>query len=197
MQTISGSGTCNFKNLILNNSNGLDITGGTINIEQIFDLQSGNVDATGSTVVLESNSENTAGQLNLGSSTYTGNLTVERYLSTSAQGYRMFGSPIQGTTLADWMDDGIIFSGFPGSNFPTFWGGVNSYTYDESLATNADKEAGWVSSDNITNQLVLQVAHSSILMLQHILYQSQDYPIKDLNPSQFKVEELLIKEAGI
>ena len=33
-------------------------------------------------------------------------------------------------------------------------------------------------------------------MLQHILYQSQDYPIKDLNPSQFKVEELLIKEAG-
>ena len=24
----------------------------------------------------------------------------------------MFGSPIQGTTLADWMDDGIIFLAF-------------------------------------------------------------------------------------
>jgi|GEM_PF-6696277 len=155
-QSISGSGTSNFKNLTLNNSNGLDITAGTVNIEQVFDLQSGDVDATGSTVVLESNSDNTAGQLNLGSSTYAGNLTVERYVPTSSQGYRMFGSPVETatstpTTLADWMDDGVIFSGFPGSNFPTFWGGENSFTYDESLATNSDKEAGWVPSFDISN----------------------------------------------
>ena len=156
VQTISGGGTSNFKNLTLNNSNGLDITAGTVNIEQVFDLQSGDVDATGSTVVLVSTSDNTAGQLDLGSSSYAGNLTVERYVHTSSQGYRMFGSPVETatstpTTLADWMDDGVIFSGFSGSNFPTFWGGINSFTYDESLATNSDKEAGWEPSDDITN----------------------------------------------
>jgi len=55
-------------------------------------------------------------------------------------------SPVSGSSLSDWQDDGVIFSGFGGSNFPTFWGGVWSYTYDPTkiLDGATPKDSGWV-----------------------------------------------------
>lgn len=149
-QTISGSGTNNFKNLTLNNSTGLLLSTSVLNIEEVFDLSSGNFNNVSGTVVLESDADNTAGQLNLGSSSYFGNLTVERYIPTSSQGYRMFGSPVMLTQLINWQDDAVIFSGFSGSDYPTF-GWINSYTYDESAATDANKEAGWEEANTIND----------------------------------------------
>ena len=155
-QTISGSGLSNLKNLVLDNSSGLAISSGTLNIEEVFSLTNGNATNSSATVLLQSNSDNTAGQIFLSSNSYFGNITVERFIPTSSQGYRMFGSPVQLTTLANWQDDGIIFSGFTGAEFTSAQSGgyTNSYAYNESQASDANKEDGWVASDNISNSTV-------------------------------------------
>jgi len=61
------------------------------------------------------------GQVGAGAS-YSGNITVERYVPGGATNWRLFGSPVQGRTVADWNDD-FFTAGFPGSNYPFFYSG--------------------------------------------------------------------------
>lgn len=148
-QTINGN--TDWYNLTINNSStGLNFSTGTHNISNIFDINSATV-TNSATVVLLSTATNTAQMADINSGSYTGDITVQRRVEATTQGYRMFGSPVQGTDLSNWMDDGIIFSGFPGSNFPNFFGGSNAYFYDESTALNSDKEAGWYSASDISD----------------------------------------------
>ena len=144
-------GDTDWYNLTINNtSTGVNFNSGTHNIENVFDINTGAV-SNSANVVLLSTSSSTAQMADINSGTYTGDITVQRRVEATTQGYRMFGSPVQGTSLANWMDDGIIFSGFPGSNYPTFFGGANAYFYNESLALNSDKEAGWYVPTDISD----------------------------------------------
>ena len=86
-----------------------------------------------------------------------GQITMERYLETNTDGFRIIGLPITGQTLEAFNDD-FITTGFPGSDFPdfTFPGNpdptyVNLTTYDETLA--GSSQEGYVPVENITENI--------------------------------------------
>lgn len=91
------------------------------------------------------------------SNTYSGNLTVERYLGVSGDGWREISGGVSGQTLSNWQDDGLTMSGFTGSDHPSF-GWVSVYTYAENNA-NGDKNNGWVEASNITNPIDPTAGH--------------------------------------
>lgn len=146
------SGTNTFYNLTLNNSSGLRFVSGSHTIWTVLKSDNGNFSNISSTVTLASDSDGEAAQLdNLGSNSYSGNLIVERKLVAAAEGYRMLSSPVQSTTLSHWKDDGILFSGFLGSDYPhASW--VNTYYYDESqVGVGESADSGFVAVTNITH----------------------------------------------
>lgn len=156
--TFSGSsqqdvtGTNTFYNLTLNNSSGLRFLTGSHTIWTVLKTDNGNFSNISSTVTLASDTDGEAAQLdNLGSNTYSGNLIVERKLVASSEGYRMFSSPVQSTTLSHWKDDGVLFSGFLGSDYPhASW--VNAYYYDEGqVGVGESADSGFVAVSNITH----------------------------------------------
>ena len=140
-QNISGSGTSNFKNLDLNNTNGLNLTGGTINIDEILSSTSGTITQNGANLNLTSSSDNNAGAVKISSSSdysySSGSFTANRFYNGTSDGWRMVAAPIKSATLADW-DDEFIYCGIPAGigNFnASECGGFNSvYTYNESSA---------------------------------------------------------------
>ncbi len=157
-QQISGSGTTTLKKLILNNASGLTISGTTLNIDQVLQSSSGTITNSSSSVILKSSSSNNAGMLKVSSTSgYSGNITAERYFNATSNGYRMVGSPIENTTLADWQypstSNGFIYCGFSGSNYT--WIGCGGYCnvrfYDETQATDADPDAGLDTATNVSN----------------------------------------------
>jgi hypothetical protein len=153
-QDISGSGKNTFYNLTLNNASGLRFVNGTDTIREILKSDNGSFTNVGAEVILPSYSDGNGGQLdNLGSNSYTGNITVQRKLVTgSNQGHRMLSSPVQSTTLSHWMDDGVVFSGFTGSTFDTHWW-VNTYYYDPSQVAGGEHiDSGWVEVSSISHQ---------------------------------------------
>jgi hypothetical protein len=88
---------------------------------------------------------------------FIGDVTVQRYLSLVSDGWRELTTPMPSKTLADWNNDGLIMSNFPGSNYPNF-GWTSVYTYEENNA-NGIKEDGWVGATNITNALSPNKGH--------------------------------------
>lgn len=88
---------------------------------------------------------------------FVGDVEQQRFLDLSNEGWRELTSPIIGQTLADWQNDGLIMSNFPGSNYPNFgWSSV--YTYEENQA-NGIKEDGWSPATNISNSLSFEKGH--------------------------------------
>ena len=116
-QNILGSGTNNFKNLVLNNINGLNLNGGTINIEEILSSTSGSITQNGANVTLVSTSDNNAGAIKINSSSdysyVSGDFTANRYYNGTSDGWRMVAAPIKSATLSDW-DDEFIYCGITG-----------------------------------------------------------------------------------
>ena len=118
------SGKTSFINLIINNTGGLTKVLGSVDIKTALTLQRGNFNNTG-TVTLKSDASGTGYLDNFTylstAGTYTGNLTVERYLSGSV-GYRDISSPVS-STVADWGAD------FPvvGQNNVYCWYAYNPY----------------------------------------------------------------------
>ncbi len=109
-QTISGK--ISVINLRVNNtSTGVVFTGNT-EIYTSMVMEDGNVTNSGGTVTLKSTALETAylddftNPATVG--TYTGNLTVERYVTNTADGYRDISSPVA-TTVADLGADYPIF----------------------------------------------------------------------------------------
>ncbi len=91
------------------------------------------------------------------SNPFIGDITLQRYLSLSNDGWRELTSPITNQTLSNWQSNGVIMTNFTGSNFPNF-GWTSVYAYNES---NADgiKENGWVEATDISNPLSPFSAH--------------------------------------
>lgn len=67
--------------------------------------------------------------------TYTGSLTMERYVPAGTTNWRSLANPIVGKNVASWKDD-YYTAGFPGSHFPGFQVGGNPWPsirhYDET-----------------------------------------------------------------
>jgi PKD repeat protein len=141
-QIISGAGTNNFKKITLNNSSGLTLSSGTINISEVMESSSGTFTQNGSSLVLASSSSNNAGLIKVNNSTdynySSGSFTVERYYNGTSNGWRMVGSPISPSTLADW-DDEFIYCGISAGigNFTSSAcaGFYSVYKYDETSAS--------------------------------------------------------------
>ncbi|MDG1477313.1 MAG: hypothetical protein P8Q14_09210, partial [Vicingaceae bacterium] len=84
----------------------------------------------------------------------TGNITMQRYMSSGPTTWRYLTSAISGTTLADFSDD-FLTTGFTGSNYPPspvnptpF---VSIYTYNEPTPGIID--SGFVHATNVTNPI--------------------------------------------
>jgi hypothetical protein len=146
-QTIGGNTT--WYELTLSNSGGAAVVNGTQNIEGILDIDEGTFSANGYPVVLVSDASGTAQMDNVGTGSYVGDLEVERYVDCSKNGWREISSPVDSTTLEDWQNNGITFSGFTGSSYPSF-GWINAYCYNDTLANGVDED-GWVEAADIAD----------------------------------------------
>ncbi len=146
-QTIGGSTT--WYELTLSNSGGAVVVNGTQSIEGVLDIDEGTFNANGYEVILVSNASGTAQMDDIGTGSYIGDLEVERYVDCVGNGWREISSPVDSTTLEDWKNNGITFSGFPGSTYTAFsW--VNAFCYNDTLANGVDED-GWVEAANITD----------------------------------------------
>ena len=157
-QEISGSGTSIFKKLILNNSFGLTFSSTNIDIYQLIESTTGSFTNNLSSVVLKSEVNDAAGMLKVSnSSDYNGNITVERFFSSTSDDFRMVGSPIEDTKLSHWqyptLTTGFLYCGFGGSNYTWIGcGGFCSvYFYNESQATDDNPTLGYDSATHVDN----------------------------------------------
>ena len=145
-QTFDGSGTCNVKNLTLNNSNGLLFADTvSINLDDVMESTLGTFTQNGANITLVSTSENTAGLVKLNTASdynyLSGDFTVQRYYAAAEHGWKMVAAPIQSATLADWNDE-FIYCGvlddfgnpvdYSYSSCGSFY---SVYSYNESNAT--------------------------------------------------------------
>jgi subtilisin-like proprotein convertase family protein len=147
--SIAITGTVAFNDLTVNATAGVTVTGG-LNIFGTLQLNDGTFNASSATVQLRSDAIRTG---RLGpvdpSASYTGDLTVQRYIPGGATNWRLLGTPVAGETVNDWKDD-FFTAGFPGSHYPNFYSPTGSgilwpsvRKYDETVA-NADVNEGLV-----------------------------------------------------
>jgi hypothetical protein len=122
------------KDMIINNPAGVTLLG-PLNITGVLTLQNGTF-SSGGNLTLISAATQTALIAGSGSGTITGNLTMQRYLS-SGFGYKYFSSPFQSATVNEFADDMAL-------------GPYTFYKYDESRTG-----SGWVSYNSpVTNTLI-------------------------------------------
>ena len=120
------------KDLIINNSNGVTLTG-QLGISGIVRLQNGNL-ASGGNLTLLSTAAGTALIDGSGPGNISGNVTMQRYLP-SGFGYKYMSSPFTAATVSEFGDDMTL-------------GSFSFYKYDESKTV-----SGWVNYSNPLNVL--------------------------------------------
>jgi hypothetical protein len=134
------------------------VASGAFDIRGTLQLASGNFDATAANITLRSTANATArlGPVALGA-TYTGSLTMERYIPGGATNWRLLGSSVEGRTVNDWKDD-FLMAGFPGSHHPNFSSGGQLWPsvrrYDETQLS-SDMNVGLVGVASVNEQLEL------------------------------------------
>jgi hypothetical protein len=114
------------KDLIINNPSGVTMLG-ALDVTGSLTVSNGNLASNGNLTLL-SGATQTAYINGSGSGSVTGNVTMQRYLS-SAFGYKYISSPFQAATVNEFADDLDL-----GASFPSF------FRYNENLTT-----SGWVS----------------------------------------------------
>lgn len=122
------------KNMVVNNAAGVTLAG-TLNISGMIKIAGGQLNTAGYLTLL-STALQTAFIDGAGMGNVTGNVTMQRYLSSS-YGYKYFSSPFQAATVNEFADD-INLS----ASFPSF------YRYEENQAT-----SGWVNYTNTAGLL--------------------------------------------
>ena len=127
--------TNTIENLTINNAAGVTLQG-PLNVTGIVSATIGDLVTSGN-LTLVSSTVQTALIDGSGTGEITGNVTLQRYLS-SGFGYKYFSSPFQSSTVNEFSDDMDLTA-----SFPTF------YNYDENMVT-----AGWVSYINPASPLI-------------------------------------------
>lgn len=109
-QSLSGNAETSFNNLTINSGSASTVSSAQ-SLKGVLTCN-GTLDAAGNLTLLS-----TSGQSALvdgsGTGTITGNLTMQRYLS-SAFGYKYFSSPFQAATVSEFADDMDLGSACPG-----------------------------------------------------------------------------------
>ncbi|MDW8418312.1 MAG: hypothetical protein RML37_02765 [Chitinophagales bacterium] len=159
LQTISGNTRVN--NIQLHNTAGANLaSGSTFEVNRALELRAGNLNATSGTLVLKSDATHTGYLDNFSAGftgTYTGNLTIERYIANTADGYRDISAPVN-TTVAGLSDDFPIF----GLNGVNCWYAYVPYPnvqiYSESANNNLSTPSGhfntgWISRTGLSNPM--------------------------------------------
>lgn len=145
--------------LTANSADGV-LTDAAIGIRGTLLLMDGEFDASLGSVTLTSDGTGTGrlGPVASGAS-YTGDMTVQRYIPAGATNWRFLGSPVAGQTINDWKDD-FYTAGFPGSHSPGFSNPVGSGIlwpsirwYDETRTYN-HIDTGWVGVSGTAQALV-------------------------------------------
>lgn len=115
----STGGPLNLFNLTVNTPLGT-LTDATLSIRGTLQLDGGDFDASLGTVTLASAASGTGrlGPVASGAS-YTGSITMQRYIPAGHTNWRMLGSAVAGQTVNNWQDD-FITAGYPGSQYPNF-----------------------------------------------------------------------------
>jgi hypothetical protein len=150
----SSGGPLDIWNLTVNTPQGT-LTDATISIRGTLLLENGNFDVSGGNLMLASSASGTGrlGPVASGAS-YSGNITVQRYVPAGHTNWRMMGSAVAGQTVNNWQDD-FITAGYPGSAYPNFdqpvgsgnlWPSVRWYNESNAFAL-ADSGVVGVSSN--------------------------------------------------
>lgn len=158
LTTVESASTLDLFNLTANTPGDL-LTDATISIRGTLLLQDGDFDASLGAVTLVSNASGT-GRLGpvAASASYTGDMTVQRYIPAGATNWRFLTSPVDGQTVNEWKDD-FYTAGFPGSNSPNFsnpvgsgirWPSVRWYNETRNIAV---VDSGWVGVTGVTQTL--------------------------------------------
>jgi hypothetical protein len=129
-QTICG--VIDFYDLETDNASGVSMECGDITIENEWILEEGIVDVCNAPSVTLVSSSTEQGYISgTGAGTVDCEVIRERYKLGCQDGFMLLCSPYTGNTYNDWADD-FLMTGFPGTQFPSFWESV--YLYEESVS---------------------------------------------------------------
>lgn len=151
-QLISGNAfDSTFKNLTINNTNGVNING-PLQLNGILTLTNGTLNTNGQ-LILRSSASSTASIATIpATADIIGNVTFQRYIPSVVRRSRMVSSPIQNFTWQQLNDD-IYISGTGGAANGFDVTPTNSstcYTYEENPALGR----GWKAATNITQSVL-------------------------------------------
>lgn len=140
-QSITGSQPTAFRNLSLSNSAGLTANAG-VTISNELTVNNGNFNSNGN-VTLLSDASNTARIAPVGATgSFSGNMTVQKFISGRVKGWHDLSTPISNTTILDW-DNEMYMSGFGDCDCPVGISGTDGsalgfasvYRYNEPTGT--------------------------------------------------------------
>lgn len=84
---------------------------------------------------------------------YSGDIRMERFAPGGKTGWTQLGSPVSGTTIAQW-NDNFDMSGFAGAyQGASVNGFISVYTYDETAPGNFDSNGSYAPATNITDNV--------------------------------------------
>ena len=126
-QTLSGSSTTSFYDLLLDNPTTVTNSATLIIVNQLNVLQG--VFATGGSVRLNSDASGTAALVNPKWGSVTGDITVERYINEADSTWYLLAPGVTDGNLEDWNQE-FEMAGFTGTDWPG--GSASVYYYDPS-----------------------------------------------------------------
>ncbi|MCB9170629.1 MAG: hypothetical protein H6597_07910 [Flavobacteriales bacterium] len=122
--TMDGTGNWDLYDLSVDGTGG-DLQSAELRIRHSLDVNNGsfNANTTGNPsrdLIMVSTASGT-GRLGpvVSPGTFTGEITMQRYVSAGATDWRLLAAPVQSVTIADLQDD-FITAGYPGSQYPNF-----------------------------------------------------------------------------
>jgi hypothetical protein len=139
-QSISGSSNTQFYALTLNNTSGVTVNSAQ-SVTDVLTVTTGNFNSNGN-ITLISDASKTARLGIVGASgSFSGNMIIQKYVSSRTKANHDLSSPVQSTTIYDW-DDEMYMSGF-GCDCPVGITGTDGSsgsfksvkTYNEPTAT--------------------------------------------------------------
>lgn len=128
-QTVSNTvGTTTFKNLAIDNTNGVTLTTGTYVLDETLTISNGTFNTGGRPFTMTSTATATARIAPItGTGAIAGNFTIQRFISARDTTFADLSSPVQSTTFNDWDNElpAISYTTAEPSIEPT------QFTYDE------------------------------------------------------------------
>ncbi len=80
-----------------------------------------------------------------------GEITLQRFVESTEDGYRLIGSPIKNLTIAD-LDDDIVTTGFTGSDYPSHLF-TNVKYYDETQRPGGTQDEGFLDVNSVSQSI--------------------------------------------